>query len=148
MTDLAPKYWEDKPLSQMTHAEWEALCDGCGKCCLHKLQDEDTDELAFTNVSCRLLDVKTGLCKDYARRRIHVPDCVRLTPKTAHKLPWLPATCAYRLLSEGKPLPSWHYLICKDRNAVHHANISVVGRAVSEDEVIDFEDHIVGWDDL
>lgn len=146
--ELPDRYWENKPLSQMTHREWEALCDGCGKCCLHKLQDEDTDEIAFTNVACVLLNVKSGRCQDYAHRRIKVPDCVRLTPKGAHKLPWLPATCAYRLLSEGSPLPEWHYLVCGDQEAVQRAGISVVGRSVSEDEVIDFEDHIVSWDDL
>jgi len=147
-TTASPKFWEEKKLSQMSHKEWEALCDGCGKCCLHKLQDEDTQEIVFTNVACTLLNVKTGLCKDYQHRRIHVPDCVRLTPKSAHKLPWLPVTCAYRLLSEGNPLPEWHYLVCGDRNAVHAAKVSVKNRSVSEDDVIDFEDHIVAWDDL
>ncbi len=146
MTD-AP-FWQTKTLAQMTHAEWESLCDGCGKCCLHKLQDEDTDEIVFTRVACRLLDRATARCGDYARRRIHVPDCVRLTAKSAATFGWLPRTCAYRLLAEGKPLPDWHHLVCGDPEAVHRAGISVRGRTVSEDEVVDFEDHVVAWPDL
>lgn len=145
---MTEKFWETKTLAQMTHTEWESLCDGCGKCCLHKLQDEDTGELAFTNAACRLLDRETARCSDYAHRRIKVPDCVRLTAKSAAKFNWLPATCAYRLLAEGKPLFPWHHLVCGDPEAVHRAGISVRGRVVSEDKVIDLEDHIVAWTDL
>ena len=145
---MTEKFWETKTLAQMTHTEWESLCDGCGKCCLHKLQDEDTGELAFTNAACRLLDRETARCSDYAHRRIKVPDCVRLTAKSAAKFNWLPATCAYRLLAEGKPLFPWHHLVCGDPEAVHRAGISVRGRSVSEDKVIDLEDHIVAWADL
>lgn len=141
-------FWQTKTLAEMTHAEWESLCDGCGKCCLHKLQDEDTDEIAFTRVACHLLDRETARCRDYSRRRIHVPDCVRLTAKGAAKFGWLPRTCAYRLRAEGKPLPQWHYLVCGDREAVHRAGVSVRGRTIGEDEVVDFEDHIVAWPDL
>ncbi len=148
MTDTTTRYWETKTLDQMTHAEWESLCDGCGKCCLHKLEDEDTGEIAFTRVSCRLLDRETARCSDYAHRRIRVPDCVRLTPKGAASFGWLPRTCAYRLLAEGKPLPEWHYLVCGDREAVHRARVSVRGRTIGEDQVIDLEDHIVAWPDL
>jgi len=142
------KYWETKSLAQMSGEEWEALCDGCGKCCLHKLQDEETDEIAYTNVACILLDLNTARCTDYERRRIRVPDCVRLNAKQAHKLPWLPVTCAYRLLAEGKPLPDWHYLVSGDPEAVHKAGVSIRGRSVKEDQVVDFEDHIVAWEDL
>lgn len=145
---MTETFWETKTLAQMTHTEWESLCDGCGKCCLHKLQDEDTGELAFTNAACRLLDRETARCSDYAHRRIKVPDCVRLTAKSAAKFNWLPATCAYRLLAEGKPLFPWHHLVCGDPEAVHRAGISVRGRVVSEDKVIDLEDHIVAWTDL
>lgn len=141
-------FWQTKRLDKMTHAEWESLCDGCGKCCLHKLQDEDTGEIAFTRVACRLLDRATARCGDYAHRRIRVPDCVRLTAKGAAKFGWLPNTCAYRLIAEGKPLPEWHYLVCGDREAVHRAGVSVRGRSVGEDEVVDLEDHIVAWPDL
>jgi len=142
------KFWETKTLAQMSHQQWEALCDGCGKCCLHKLINEDTDELSFTNVACTLLNLETAQCSDYAHRRIKVPDCVRLTAKGASSFPWLPKTCAYRLLSEGQPLPTWHYLNSGSPESVHQAGISVRNRTVKEDEVIDFEDHIVGWDDL
>lgn len=145
---MTEKFWETKTLKQMTHGEWESLCDGCGKCCLHKLQDEDSGELAFTNAACRLLDRETARCSDYAHRRIHVPDCVRLTAKSAAKFKWLPATCAYRLLAEGKPLYPWHHLVCGDPDAVHRAGVSVRGRSVSEDAVVDLEDHIVAWADL
>ncbi len=142
------RFWEEKPLDRMSPAEWESLCDGCGKCCLHKLLDEDTGEIAFTNVACQLLDTQTARCTDYARRRIRVPDCKRLTARKAKEFTWLPRTCAYRLLAEGKPLPEWHHLVCGDPEAVHRAGISVRGRSVGEDTVIDFEDHLVAWEDL
>ncbi|MBN2752035.1 MAG: YcgN family cysteine cluster protein [Rhodospirillaceae bacterium] len=146
MTEAA--FWETKTLTEMTRDEWESLCDGCGKCCLHKLQDEDSGELAFTNVACILLDLKTARCTDYARRRIRVPDCVRLTAAGAQTFSWLPRTCAYRLLAEGKTLPAWHHLVCGDPHAVHRAGVSVRGRCVREDQVIDFEDYLVAWEDL
>ncbi len=142
------RFWEEKSLGKMTPAEWESLCDGCGKCCLHKLQDEDSGDIAFTNVACILLDVDTARCTDYPRRRIRVPDCVRLTAKGAKTFGWLPRTCAYRLLAEGKPLPDWHHLVCGDPQAVHRAGVSVRGRCVREDRVIDLEDHLVAWEDL
>lgn len=136
-------FWE-RPVDTLTREQWEALCDGCGRCCLHKLEDEDTGEIHDTNVACRLLDVKTARCSDYRHRRALVPDCLRLTPRLAGELPWLPATCAYRLRARDLPLPEWHYLVCGDRDAVRRAGISVIGRAVSEVIAGPLEDHVVG----
>jgi hypothetical protein len=134
-------FWE-KPLRELTRAEWEALCDGCGKCCLHKMEDEATGEIYGTNVSCKLLDRHSCRCSNYRERRAFVPDCVRLTPELAGKLSWLPSTCAYRLRSEGKPLPEWHYLVSGDRETVHEAGMSVRGWTVSETEAGDLEHHL------
>jgi uncharacterized cysteine cluster protein YcgN (CxxCxxCC family) len=144
MGDLnAARFWEEKRLDQMSRAEWESLCDGCGKCCIHKLEDEETGEIHPTNVACRLLDRRTGLCKDYRHRQAYVPECVRLTPAKLRDMDWLPGTCAYRLLGEGKPLPEWHPLITGDPESVHMAGQSVRGWTVSEDDVGDLEYHIV-----
>jgi uncharacterized cysteine cluster protein YcgN (CxxCxxCC family) len=132
----------------MTHAEWESLCDGCGRCCLVKLEDEDTDKTHFTDVGCRLLDGETCRCRDYAHRSEKVDDCVRLTPKVVGELSWLPPTCAYRLLDEGKDLYWWHPLVSGDPDTVHQAGVSVRGRVKdSEDDVPDeaLEDRIVDW---
>ena len=135
-------FWE-KPLAALDRAEWEALCDGCGKCCLHKLEDAETGEVHPTNVACRLLDRHSARCTNYRGRRAHVPDCVRLTASSVASLAWLPSTCAYRLRSEGKPLPNWHYLVCGDREAVHRAGMSIRGWTVGEDEAGDLEHHLV-----
>src|ERR1700710_2060199 len=110
MPNQAP-FWKTTPLEQMTLAEWESLCDGCGRCCLHKLRDEDTDELSFTNVACRLLDLNTCQCRNYERRRDQVPDCVSLTPRALREIDWLPPSCAYRLIAEGRDLFWWHPLV-------------------------------------
>lgn len=139
------RFW-DKPIERLTRAEWEALCDGCGRCCLHKLEDEDTGEIVLTNVACRLLDLGTARCGNYRQRRALVPDCLRLTPKLAQQVGWLPTTCAYRLRAAGEPLPSWHYLICGDRGAVHRAGISVVGQAISETVAGPLENHVLDED--
>ncbi|WP_425442998.1 YcgN family cysteine cluster protein [Sphingomonas guangdongensis] len=130
----------------MDRAQWEALCDGCGKCCLHKLEDEETGELLATNVACRLLDRRQAQCADYRHRHAYVAECVRLTPRLVRTLEWLPSTCAYRLLDEGKPLPAWHYLVSGDRDAVHAAGQSTRGWTVSEDDAGDLEHHIVDRD--
>jgi uncharacterized cysteine cluster protein YcgN (CxxCxxCC family) len=143
MGALTPRFWETKRLGEMSRAEWEALCDGCGKCCIHKLEDEDTGELHPTNIACRLLDRRTGQCRDYKHRHAFVPECVRLTPAKLAQIDWLPSTCAYRLLDEGRPLPDWHYLVSGDRDAVHRAGQSVRGWTVTEDEAGDFENHVV-----
>jgi uncharacterized protein len=138
-------FWREKPLSAMSRREWESLCDGCGRCCLHKLRDDDTEEISFTNVACRLLDLKTCRCADYANRRARVPDCVQLTPAKLKKLDWLPPSCAYRLLSEGKDLFPWHPLISGTQDSVAKVGAAVSGRALSEREAGPLEHHIVEW---
>ncbi|MDO5658784.1 MAG: YcgN family cysteine cluster protein [Paracoccus sp. (in: a-proteobacteria)] len=142
---MRPRFWE-LPLRELTTPEWEALCDGCGKCCLNKLEFEDTDELAFTRIACRLLDGETCRCTRYETRHRYVPECVTLTPdKIAAISYWLPRTCAYRLRHEGRPLYGWHYLVSGDREAVHRAGESVRGWTLSEAEIPeqDWEDHII-----
>ncbi|MFS0738066.1 YcgN family cysteine cluster protein [Sphingomonas sp. 1P06PA] len=141
---IAPdRFWETVPLQKMTRAQWESLCDGCGKCCLHKLEDEDTGELLPTNVACKLLDRRSGQCSDYRNRHAYVPECVRLTPAKLDALDWLPSTCAYKLIRDGEPLYDWHHLICGDREAVHAAGVSVRGWTVSELEAGELEHHVV-----
>ncbi len=135
-------FWE-KPLQSLDRGEWEALCDGCGKCCLHKLEDEETGELIATNVACRLLDRRSGQCSNYRHRRAYVSECVRLTMGNVHAIDWLPSTCAYRLRSEGKPLPDWHYLISGSRETVHEAGQSTRGWTVSEVDAGELEYHVV-----
>ncbi|MFM6831663.1 MAG: YcgN family cysteine cluster protein [Novosphingobium sp.] len=138
----ADRFWE-RPVETLNREQWEALCDGCGKCCLHKLEDDAMGDVYHTNVACRLLDLRTGQCSDYKHRRAYVPDCLRLTPKLARELPWLPDTCAYRLRADGEPLPDWHYLISGDRTSVHAAGQSVIGKAISETMAGPLEEHIV-----
>ena len=137
------RFWEEKSLEAMSRDEWESLCDGCGKCCLHKLEDEETGQVFPTNVACRLLDRRESRCKDYGNRRKYVPDCVRLDPRKLQELEWLPSTCAYRLLADGKPLPDWHYLVSGSRETVHEAGMSTRGWTVSEDEAGELEFHLV-----
>ncbi len=143
MDALRTRFWE-LPLERLTRAEWEALCDGCGQCCLHKLEDEDTGAIVHTNVACRLLDIGTARCKDYRNRKAFVPDCMRLTPRNVHQVNWLPSSCAYRLRAEGQPLPDWHYLLSGNRDSVRQAGFSVAGRVVSEDKAGPLEHHIIG----
>jgi uncharacterized protein len=137
------RFWEEKPLDRMDRAEWESLCDGCGKCCLHKLEDEETGRLYPTNVACRLLNRRDSVCRDYKNRRRFVPDCVRLDVTKLQQLEWLPSTCAYRLLADGKPLPEWHYLISGSRETVHQAGMSTRGWTISEDDAGELEYHLV-----
>ena len=143
---LRPRFWERVSLERMNRAEWEALCDGCGKCCLNKLEDEETGEVALTRVACRLLDDETCRCSQYPIRHQFVPECIVLTPKTLKdNMYWLPQTCAYRLVHEGRPLFDWHHLISGDPASVHGAGVSMRGRTVAEFEVSedDWEDHII-----
>ncbi|MFV0358372.1 YcgN family cysteine cluster protein [Tropicimonas sp.] len=146
---IRPRFWESVPLDRMTTAEWEALCDGCGKCCLNKLEDEDTREVAYTRIACRLLDDETCRCTHYDIRHQFVPDCVTLDPgNIATNAYWMPRSCAYRLLAEGKPLENWHYLISGSRRTVHDAGMSVRGQTLSEWDVAeeDWEDYLIEGD--
>lgn len=136
-------FWQAKSLEQMTDEEWESLCDGCGQCCLNKLQDADTDEIYFTNVACNQLNIKTCQCRNYERRFEYEEDCIKLTRENLPTFSWLPPSCAYRLLAEGKNLPVWHPLRSGSKVAMHAARISVRHIAVRESEVRDWEDHII-----
>ena len=145
--DTAP-FWRRKRMSEMSQREWESLCDGCGRCCLNKLTDIDTGETVYTSVGCKLLDDQTCRCRDYAHRQAKVDDCVRLTPRNVKRLTWLPPTCAYRLVAEGKDLAWWHPLKSGRKETVHEAGISVRGRvAANEKNVPDEElvEYIVSW---
>lgn len=141
MDELTP-FWE-KPLASLDRAQWEALCDGCGKCCLHKVEDEDTGRIYPTNVACRLLDTRTARCADYRHRRALVPDCLRLTQGNVHSIAWLPSTCAYRLRADGLPLPDWHHLKTGSAAAMHAGGHSVIGRVISEVHAGPIENHII-----
>ena len=142
-------FWLEKTLDQLTDAEWESLCDGCGKCCLNKLQDEDTGEIYYTKVACKLLDTKRCQCTDYANRLAQVADCVNLRELERENFHWLPGTCAYRLLWQGEDLPDWHHLKSGRRSLVHKAICSVRGRAISEQDIDpdELENHIIRWVD-
>jgi uncharacterized cysteine cluster protein YcgN (CxxCxxCC family) len=137
------RFWEDVPLAKLDRAQWEALCDGCGKCCVHKLEDEETGELHATNVACRLLDRRMGRCSDYKHRHAYVSECVRLNANNVDGIEWLPSTCAYRLRANGEQLPDWHYLVSGDPESVHAAGQSTRGWTISEDDAGDFEHHLV-----
>ncbi len=129
------RFWVGKTLAQLTVSQWEALCDGCGRCCLQKLKNPTTGKVDYTWVCCYLLDIETGRCSDYELRHILVPDCLRLEPSNIPKLRWLPRSCAYRLVAEGKALPEWHPLITGDPESVYTAGISIRQRAISEEHV-------------
>ncbi|MCX8956167.1 YcgN family cysteine cluster protein [Erwinia psidii] len=136
-------FWQRKTLEQMTDEEWESLCDGCGQCCLNKLQDADTDEIYFTNVACNQLNIKTCQCRHYERRFEYEEDCIKLTRENLPTFSWLPPSCAYRVLAEGKHLPVWHPLRTGSKAAMHAQRISVRHIAVRESEVTDWEEHII-----
>lgn len=147
MSATDDRFWEHKTLEELSNSEWEALCDGCARCCLHKLEDDETGEIVYTRVVCRLLDQDRCQCTAYAERRALVPTCLWLTPALARELEWLPSTCAYRLVAAGEPLPEWHPLVSGSRDSVHEAGISVRGKVLSEDWVHPdgFDEHIVRW---
>ena len=140
-------FWKAKSLTAMTKAEWESLCDGCGKCCLSKLEDDDTGEIYFTTVGCRLFDEGACRCTNYVDRFEHVSDCVQLTPENVTTIKWLPSTCAYRLVGEGRDLFDWHHLICGDKQEVHRQGVSVRGKVTALETDLatpeDFLDHMV-----
>jgi uncharacterized cysteine cluster protein YcgN (CxxCxxCC family) len=138
-------FWQRKKLGEMTATEWESLCDGCGRCCLHKIEDFVSAEISYTNVACRLFDAEQCRCTDYENRTTQVTDCVKLTPQNIATLRWMPSTCAYRLLDEGKDLEWWHPLVSGEPETVAKAGISVKGRTVDEEDVDNIEDHIVKW---
>lgn len=135
-------FWETKSLEQMTVREWESLCDGCGQCCLIRFEDEETGEIIPTWAACKLFDSGACRCSDYANRKVHVPDCIKLTPYNIEDLQWMPLSCAYRRLHEGKPLPLWHPLITGDPESVHRAGVSVRGQTFPETALTDPEDAI------
>lgn len=145
-----PPFWQTRPLEAMTHEQWESLCDGCGKCCLHKLEDEDTAEVYPTAMACRLLDIHSGHCRDYGTRQQRVPACIKLHPRDIPDFHWLPQTCAYRLVAAGQPLPSWHPLLTGDPETVHQAGASVRGYARPEQSVPESEwaDYIIPLEQL
>ena len=142
-------FWRTKSLSEMSKSEWESLCDGCGRCCLVKLEFEDDGEIAYTDVACKLLDLGTCRCTDYTNRRARVPDCLQLTPKSLKKTDWLPPTCAYKLIANKEDLPWWHPLVSGSDKTVIEAGISVMSKVLSEAEVDedDLIDHVVIWPD-
>lgn len=143
-----PPFWKTLTLEQMSHSQWESLCDGCGRCCLIKLEDEDTGEIHFTDVACRLFSAERCACSDYANRRRRVRDCIILTPAKVRELTWLPPSCAYRLVAEGRDLAWWHPLVSGSPDSVHEAGVSVRGRVKALERQVrlrDYPDHIVKW---
>ncbi|MEE9356964.1 YcgN family cysteine cluster protein [Candidatus Vondammii sp. HM_W22] len=145
MTKLEPEFWENRPLSALSKEEWEALCDGCAKCCLHRLEDIDTREIRFTNVCCRYLDQDSCHCTDYPNRSVNVPECVTVTLEVLDDPYWLPESCAYRLLAEGKPLYWWHPLVSGTRDSLTKSANRIGGRVVSELDADDLEYHMIDW---
>lgn len=133
-------FWRRKSLEQMTAREWESLCDGCGLCCLVRFEDEDSGEIIPTRVHCQLFDPEACRCSDYENRKAHVPDCVKLTPGNIEALPWMPLSCAYRRLYEGRDLAAWHPLISGDPESVHQAGVSIRGQTVNERVLDEAED--------
>lgn len=148
---MSEAFWRRKPMHEMTASEWESLCDGCGKCCLHKLEDEDDGEVYYTDVACKYLNLKTARCNDYVNRLVNVPECLNLTPHNVHRMHWLPQTCAYKRLDQGEDLPGWHPLVTKNAakslTKMKRKAISVAGQAVSELDVHpeELQERVIYW---
>jgi uncharacterized cysteine cluster protein YcgN (CxxCxxCC family) len=138
-------FWLSKTLEELTPREWDSLCDGCGLCCLNKIEYEDIQQIVYTNVACQLLDHETCQCTNYKNRKSIVPDCIQLDANKIRTMSFMPETCAYRLVAERKPLYPWHPLVSKNKESVHTAGISVRGRVISEDDCKNLEDHVVDW---
>ena len=147
MSDADGRFWETTPLDAMNREQWESLCDGCAKCCLEKLEDEETRRIVYTNVACKLLDQDSCSCTDYAARSRVVPNCVTLTPAVLEDPYWLPSTCAYRLLAEHRPLPDWHPLVSGEADSAKRAGHSVCGRVISEEDAGPLVHHLIDWVD-
>ena len=149
-SNLEPEYWKKKSLEELLPHEWEALCDGCGKCCLNKLEDYESGEIELTNLACHLLDCRSCQCSDYENRFEIVPECILLTPKNVNEIKWLPKTCAYALIRDNKPLPSWHHLISGSKQTVHSTQNSVKTYAISEIniEIDEYENYIIDEENL
>ncbi len=147
---ITPRWWIDKPLPEMTPAEWESLCDGCARCCLYKIQDVDTEELFYTDIACRFLDMEKCICTDYKNRHVIMPTCIVLTPENVEDINWMPSTCAYRLLSEGKDLIWWHPLVTGNKETPKDAGITINQFAILEDKnnIDKLEDHVQEWLDF
>ena len=141
-------FWETKPLTEMSATEWESLCDGCGLCCVIRFEDENTGEIVPTRVHCKLFDPEACRCSDYENRKQHVPDCINLTPQNVEQLAWMPKSCGYRRVHEGRGLAWWHPLVSGDPETVHAAGVSVRGETISENELDDAEDALdhAAWD--
>jgi uncharacterized cysteine cluster protein YcgN (CxxCxxCC family) len=141
------EWWNTKTLAELTQLEWESLCDGCAKCCLHKLEDEDSGDVFYTKVRCQYLDEEQCRCTDYANRSTLVPNCIQLNRDNVANLNWLPSSCAYRLRANNQPLEHWHPLVSGSKTTVHEAGISIRGRAISDEYVHPdgFDEHIISW---
>lgn len=140
---MSKQFWKEKKLEEMSKDEWESLCDGCGLCCLIRLEDEDTGEIVQSNIACKYLNLDTCKCTDYKNRKKNVPDCWVITPENIDKIYWMPDTCAYKLVYQGQDLYDWHPLKSGDKNSTHKEGISYIGEMVSEDET-DIDDIIQG----
>ena len=142
---MTGKWWLDKSLSQMSRSEWEQLCDHCGKCCLLKLEDEGSGDVYYTDVACYLVEEETCKCGNYQEREILVPDCLKLTPDNLEQVSWMPLSCAYRRIMEGRGLSEWHHLVCGDKEEIHRQGISIKNKYVCESKVEDVEERVVEW---
>jgi uncharacterized cysteine cluster protein YcgN (CxxCxxCC family) len=144
MAEIQP-WWENKLLTEMSREEWEQICDHCAKCCLHKLEDEDDGTVYYTDVACSLLDSGSCQCTDYQNRRTLVPDCLQLTPENLDQIQWMPPSCSYRVLKEGRQLADWHHLLSGDKNTIHESEKSIKGKYIDETQVDDLQEHVVEW---